>query len=351
VSRSDYQNHDSTIGPVLCSHTRQAQVNPEVTMRALVWRGGRNLAVEEVPDPEPRADEVVLEVGLAGICGSDLHPFKGHHGPRRPPLVLGHEVVGTVRDLPGRYSVFPLAVCGECEECRNGRENLCPSRQLLGLHRAGVFADRVAVPRDGLLEVPDGLSDTLAALVEPLAVCVSALAPADVGHGSRVLVMGCGTIGLLSVHLAAERGADVVAVDPVPSRREAASRMGATSVMADAAEADGLGAHLAMDAVGAESTWRGAVAGTRTGGEIVILGLAQGDGGMPVADLVRRSLRLRGHFAYTRAEFAEALALLSEDRIATDWLRVEPLEDGLAAFSHLADTPDEIAKILLRPGA
>jgi threonine dehydrogenase-like Zn-dependent dehydrogenase len=167
-------------------------------MRALVWHGGRNLAVEELPDPEPRADEVVLDVGLAGICGSDLHPFKGHHGPRRPPLVLGHEVVGTVQDLPGRFSVFPLVVCGVCEECRRGRENLCPERQLLGLHRPGVFADRVAVPRESLLEVPDGLSDALAALVEPLAVCVSVLAPAGVGPGARVLVLGCGPIGLLS---------------------------------------------------------------------------------------------------------------------------------------------------------
>ena len=81
-------------------------------MQALVWHGGRNLAVEELPEPEPGEDEVVLDVGLAGICGSDLHPFKGHHGPRRPPLVLGHEVVGTVPDLPGRWSVFPLTVCG-----------------------------------------------------------------------------------------------------------------------------------------------------------------------------------------------------------------------------------------------
>ncbi len=320
-------------------------------MQALVWHGGRNLAVEELPEPEPGEDEVVLDVGLAGICGSDLHPFKGHHGPRRPPLVLGHEVVGTVPDLPGRWSVFPLTVCGRCEHCRGGRENLCEQRQLLGLHRPGVFADRVAVPRGALLEVPEGLSDALAALVEPLAVCVSALAPAGVGSGTRMLVVGCGPIGLLCVHLAAQRGAEVLAVDPVTARRMQAQRLGATRVVADAAEADGFDADLAVDAVGAEPTWRAAVAGTRTGGEIVIVGLAQQDGGMPVAELVRRSLRVRGHFAYTRAEFAEALALLAEDRLATDWLEIMPLEDGLAAFSRLADAPDGTAKILLQPGS
>ena len=320
-------------------------------MQALVWHGGRNLAVEDLPEPRPRADEVVLEVGLAGICGSDLHPFKGHSGPRRPPLVLGHEVVGTVHGLPGRYSVFPLVTCGRCERCLSGRENLCDQRQLLGLHRPGVFADRVAVPREALLEVPEELSDSLAALVEPLAVCVSALAPADTGPGRRVLVVGCGPIGLLMVHLAADRGAEVVAVDPVAARRERAARLGAARVLADAQEAEGFEADVAVDAVGAEPTWRAAVSSTRTGGEIVIVGLAQDEGGMPVAELVRRSLRVRGHFAYTRAEFDEALALLSQERLATDWLEVMPLVEGPAAFSRLADAPDGTAKILLRPGS
>jgi threonine dehydrogenase-like Zn-dependent dehydrogenase len=318
-------------------------------MRALVWHGGRSLTMEELPEPEAAPGEVVLDVGLAGICGSDLHPFKGHHGPRRPPLVLGHEVVGTVAGLPGRWSVFPLVVCGKCEACLGGRENLCPSRQLLGLHRPGVFADRVAVPRAALLQVPDGLSDHVAALVEPLAVCIAALAPARLGPDSRVLVLGCGPIGLLSVHLAARRGAEVVAVDPVQGRRAWASRLGAASALATADEADEMEVDLSVDAVGAEATWRTAIAKTRAGGEVVVVGLAQSDGGMPVADLVRRSIRLRGQFAYTRAEFAEALEVLARDGLSTEWLEIMPLEQGLAAFSRLADAPDATAKILLQP--
>jgi threonine dehydrogenase-like Zn-dependent dehydrogenase len=322
-----------------------------LSMRALVWHGGRNLAMEELPEPEPAPGEVVLDVGLAGICGSDLHPFKGHHGPRRPPLILGHEVVGTVPGLPGRWSVFPLIVCGSCEACRAGRENLCASRQLLGLHRPGVFADRVAVPGDALLEVPAGLSDEGAALVEPLAVCVGALAPAQLGSGSRVMVIGCGPIGLLSVQLAARQGAEVTAVEPVDARREWAARLGASRTLAAAEEAEGLEADLAVDAVGAETTWRAAIAGTRAGGELVIVGLGQADGAMPVADLVRRSIRVRGQFAYTRAEFAEALALLAADGLPTGWLEVKPLTEGPAAFARLADAPDATAKILLQPGA
>ena len=320
-------------------------------MRALVWHGGRNLTMEELPEPEAAAGEVVLDVGLAGICGSDLHPFKGHHGPRRPPLVLGHEVVGTVADLPGRWSVFPLTVCGRCEQCLAGRENLCASRELLGLHRPGVFADRVTVPRTALSEVPAGMSDEAAALVEPLAVSVAALAPTAIGHDSRVLVIGCGPIGLLSVYLAVQRGAEVVAIDPVGARREWAARLGAASTQAAAEDADGMNADITIDAVGAEVTWRPAIAATRSGGEVILLGLAQADGGMPVADLVRRSIRVRGQFAYTRSEFDEALALLASDGPVDGWLEVMPLDRGLAAFSRLADAPDGTAKILLKPGS
>ncbi len=320
-------------------------------MRALVWHGGRNLTMEELPEPEPADGEVLLDVGLAGICGSDLHPFKGHHGPRRPPLVLGHEVVGTVGGLDGRWSVFPLSVCGHCDQCLAGRENLCAERQLLGLHRPGVFADRVSVPRAALLEVPAELGDEAAALVEPLAVCVAAFAPARIGPGSRVLVIGCGPIGLLSVYLAARRGAEVTAVEPVEARREWAERLGAAYTLAAAEDAAGLDAELSVDAVGAEVTWRAAIAATRAGGEVVVLGLAQADGGMPVADLVRRSIRVRGQFAYTRAEFGEALALLASDAPPEGWVEVMPLDDGLAAFSRLADAPDGTAKILLKPAS
>ena len=140
-------------------------------------------------------------------------------------------------------------------------------------------------------------------------------------------------------------------MEPVDARREWASRVGAARTLATAEEAGGLEADLAVDAVGAEATWRAAIAGTRAGGEVVIVGLAQADGAMPVADLVRRSIRLRGQFAYTRAEFAEALALLAADGLPAGWLEVMPLTEGPAAFARLADAPDATAKILLQPGA
>ena len=316
-------------------------------MRALVWHGGADLALEDVPDPVPADGEVLLDVRMAGICGSDLHAYHGHGGPRRPPLVLGHEVIGTVDGLPDRYVAFPLVVCGACAACRRGAENLCEQRQLLGMHRPGVFAERTAVPRDALLPVPDGVDDAGAALVEPLAVCVSALRPRAIGPGDRLLVVGCGTIGLLTIHVALAQGADVVAVEPVAARRAIAAALGAPVVLDDVDAIEPGAADVAVDAVGLADTWHAAIRGLRAGGELVLLGLGEASGPMPVADLVRRAIVVRGHFAYTRVDFAAALRMLAEHPPPRHWVDVMPLDAGASAFARLSESPPRATKILL----
>jgi threonine dehydrogenase-like Zn-dependent dehydrogenase len=318
-------------------------------VKALVWHGGRELALEDLPEPVPAAGEVLLDVTLAGICGSDLHPFRGHAGPRTPPLVLGHEVVGTVEGLAGRYAVYPLVVCGACPACLRGEENLCERRALLGLHRPGVFADRTAVPQSALHEVPDSVDDSAATLVEPLAVCVGALRPFELTSADTVLVVGCGPIGLLCVAYATTAGARVIAIEPLATRQELARLLGAAEVARSTAEMVPGAADVAVDAVGLEVAWRSAIAGVRSGGNVVLLGLGQDDGAMPVADLVRRGVSVTGHFAYTRDDFADALALLAAGRIRTDWLEVMPLRSGPEAFARLVDEPGRATKILLEP--
>lgn len=314
-------------------------------MKALVWHGTRELAFEDAPEPQPADDEVVLEVELAGICGSDLHGYRGHPGPRVPPLVLGHEVVGRVGGE--RYTLYPLVACGECEHCRAGEDNLCGSWRLVGMHRQGVFAERVAVPRTMLVALPDGIDPRHAVLAEPLACCVGALAPHDAGAGTRIAVFGAGPLGLLTVFLAARSGAQVTSVDPLPERRELAQRLGAAEAVGELT-ADGF--ELVVDAAGFETTWRAGLAAVRSGGTIVMLGLGQAEAPFPMAQLVRRAIRLRGQFAYTRADFARALAILAEGDLALDWLATVPLAEGAQAFADLVDRPAEHTKILLANG-
>ncbi|MGH2637621.1 MAG: zinc-dependent alcohol dehydrogenase [Actinomycetota bacterium] len=318
-------------------------------MRALVWHGDDRLEVESVPEPSPGEGEVLLEVELAGICGSDLHAYRGHPGPRVPPLVLGHEALGSVEGREGRFVVFPLVVCGACRACRRGEENLCERRGLLGLDRQGVFAERVPVRADALVPVPGGVDPYVAVLVEPLATSLSALRIERVEAGDMVLVVGGGPIGALAVYAAVARGARVTCAEPVDERRALAERLGATTVLADAADAPQGAVDVAVDAVGVEATWRTAVAGVRSGGRVALVGLGQAEGSMPTGDLVRRGVSVRGHYAYTRRDFEDSLALLAASPPPVDWVTVLELAEGAEGFRVLVEEPSAATKVLLTP--
>lgn len=316
-------------------------------MRALVWHGNDNLSVEELPQPEPRDGQVLFDVAFAGICGSDLHPYRGLHGARRPPLVLGHEAVGTVEMRPGRFALFPLVACGACAACLRGEPQLCHRRGLVGLDRQGVFAERVAVSEDALVPLPDGLDSLVATLVEPLATSVSALRLDAIAAGSTLLIVGGGPIGLLGVHAAVRLGARVIVVETLPHRRELARRLGAAEVFADVSEIEPASADAAIDAVGVESTWSGAIAAVRTGATVCVVGLGAAEGRIPMGDIVRRGITVRGHYAYTRADFAAALTLLEQAPPPVDWVEVVGLEAAADGFRRLVHEPDTVTKVLV----
>jgi threonine dehydrogenase-like Zn-dependent dehydrogenase len=316
-------------------------------MRALLWNGGKALEYTELPSPQPDGEEVVVEVELAGICGSDLHPYRGHPGPRVPPLVLGHEAVARLG--ADRYAIYPLIGCGACERCAAGEENLCARWRLIGMHRPGVFAESVAVPRSALYAVPDGMPSERAVLAEPLACAVGAVRPHGLAAGTSVVVMGCGPIGLLSVLVAARAGAQVSAIDPLAARRELALRVGASRVAETPAELEAQEAMLVVDAAGFEASWRASVDLVRSGGEVVVLGLGDAEGSFPMATLVRRGISLRGRFAYSRADFSEALVILEDPTLDLDWLSLRSLSDGALAFALLVEQPDRYVKMLLAP--
>jgi len=318
-------------------------------MEALVWLGGDKLSVENAERPEPSDGEVLFHVSLAGICGSDLHAYRGAGGKRRPPLILGHEAVGRV-DGDGRlFVVFPLAGCQACPTCLAGRENLCAKRQLLGLDRPGTFAELVAVPAAALVPIPDGVPAEIAALTEPLATALAVFSGYELGPGQRVAVIGCGSIGLLAVYAAARVGCTVTAADPVANRREAAIEVGAGDVAESAEQWPAGAADFVVDAVGIEPTWTAALRAVRPGGIVDVVGLGQSSGIVAVGDIVRSGLTLRGTYAYTREDFATALAMLAERPPPASWLERLPLKEGPAAFESLAAFRAKAVKILLQP--
>ena len=210
------------------------------------------------------------------------------------------------------FVVFPLQGCQACPTCLAGRENLCPERQLLGLDRPGTFAELVAVPAAALVPVPAGVPADVAALTEPLATALAVFSGYELSPGQRVAVIGCGSIGLLAVYAAVRAGCAVTAADPVANRRQAAIEVGASDVVESAEQWPAGAADFVVDAVGIEPTWTAALKAARPGGIVDVVGLGQSSGIVAVGDIVRSGLTLRGTYAYTREDFAAALAMLAE---------------------------------------
>lgn len=339
-------------------------------MKAVVWLGPREMRLEEVADPAPGADEVVLRVGAVGICGSELSGYLGHNSLRVPPLVMGHEFAGEVVTRgpavthlhPGdQVVVNPLISCGVCANCRSGAANLCPQRQLVGAHRPGAFAELVAVTAGNCLPMPDRLSLVDASLAEPLACGVRAARIGGVGPGTSVAIFGAGPIGLMCISACKRVGGTVqLVIDMNDGRLATAARWGALAThnahAGDPAGAarrvtGGLGVDIAIDAVGAAATRRAAIAAVRPGGTVVFLGLHEAESTVQANDIVRGEVRIIGSFAYTPADFAEAVEMLAcgEVHATADWLEERPLDACAASFTQLVDAPPAIAKIVLRP--
>jgi (R,R)-butanediol dehydrogenase / meso-butanediol dehydrogenase / diacetyl reductase len=335
-------------------------------MKAIVWNGPEEMAVEEVPEPTVEPGTMIVRPGAVGICGSEIEGYLGRMGNRIPPLVMGHEFAGTVtevgegvdEDLVGReVAVNPLSSDGTCPLCRAGYTNLCPNRKLIGIHSPGGFAEYVLAPVQNVYPLPEGVGTRTGALAEPLANGVHAVRLADepVEHA---VVIGAGTIGLMCLQAAILDGIpEVSVVEPHEARREQALGLGAHAAYASGAEArealeeptEGLGADLVLDAVGAEVTRRMAVEELlRPGGCVVFVGLHDDDTTLGFHGVVRGQLALQGSYAFTAEDYEQALEWLVDGRAGIGELPpVLPLEEGPDAFARLVRGPSEQIKVFL----
>lgn len=188
-------------------------------MKAVVTTQWHHAQLQDVDQPTINADECLIQLKLAGICGSDVHIFEGHHPTAKAPIIQGHEFVGTLVKCGGklpaglsigdRVVVEPLISCGTCEACVAGHTHVCRSLKLLGIHVNGGFAEFVKVPTAKIVRVPDHVTDRMAVLTEPFAVGFHVCQRAELKNGQRALVIGAGPIGLIVAMVAAMSGAEV----------------------------------------------------------------------------------------------------------------------------------------------
>ncbi len=343
-------------------------------MKALVWEAARTMTLREEPAPTAAADEIVLRVAYAGICGSELSGYLGHNALRLPPLIMGHEFAGEIVELGALVPEFkpdlalgslvtvnPLWYCGDCEFCAAGLNQLCGNRRLIGAHRPGAFAEYVCAPAKLALPLPDGMDARIGALTEPVgcAVRIGELA-GDVADAD-CLIIGAGPIGLLSLQMLQYQGAARVFIAEIDGARLAMGEAlggipiqpSAVDTVATVREAtDGAGVAVSLDAVGSALTREQCVAATKASGRLILSGLHEESSAMPVAAMIRSEITAVGSFAYTPANFARALELLAAGAIRLDpWVREAPLDEGGTWFERLIEAPGDVSKVLLKPTA
>ena len=331
--------------------------------------GPRHVEFGEWEKPTILSGQVLIQVVACGICGTDLHVYKGMPATWPVAGIRGHEIAGDViawaDDVAGvqegdRVVVQPLAYCGRCRFCRAGQSNLCANMVLIGGEQPGGFAEQVAVPASALFKLPENLSLKQAALIETLATSVHAFEQNLSGILRSAAVLGAGAQGLFAVQLARLGGAKLIAVsETLPHRLAMAQKLGATHVVnagcEDAVEAilaltDGEGVDLVIEAAGKAVTRRQATQLLRPGGKAIFLALGAEPSPIDFMSLVPRELHLRGTQCYTDADFSLAIELLASGEIVVDPLITEtPLEEGAAAFENLASDPGEMIKVILEP--
>ena len=324
-------------------------------MKALVYTGPEAMAYQDMPDPTPHAGEHLIRVDSVGICGSDMHAYLGHDNRRPAPLILGHEAAGVIVGGPQdgrRVTINPLVTCGTCPACTSGRENLCPSRQIISMPpREGAFAQFVSMPDSNLVTVPGDVPLAKAALAEPLAVSWHAvrlgLAALHPSADRSALVLGGGAIGLAAALALRAMGVETITiVEPNETRRAfLMDRCGENAVAAcDTPHA------IVVDAVGYAATRATASALAEPGGVILHIGLGEDIGGLDIRRMTLQEITFIGTYTYTAEDFRQTAAAIFDGRLGPlDWTETRGLSDGAQAFADIRAGRVPTPKIILTP--
>ena len=306
-------------------------------MRAAVFHGpDRPMRVEEIPTPSPGPGEVLIRVAGCGVCHTDLH-YIDHGTPtfKKPPLVLGHEISGTVEEVAAdvtrhgvgdRVLLAAVTSCGACDACREGRENICANAQMLGNNVDGGYAEYVVAPAKDTFALPEQIpleegSIIADAITTPYHAVVNR---GRVRQGDAVVVFGCGGVGLNVVQMAAAMGARVIAVDIAADKLAWAEKLGAEAIL-DPSSVDqvdkalrsltGGGADVAFEVVGKPSTQEQALASLKTGGRAVFVGYSADAMTLNAGRVMFRELEVVGSLGCRPVDYPRVIEMVRQGRI------------------------------------
>lgn len=326
------------------------------------------VSIQDVEEPIIKDDEVLIKVRTAGVCGSDLHLFQGTHAFRKPPAVLGHEVAGDIVKVGKNVSKFkvgdrvtvePHLGCGTCEFCQQDLVNICLHKSAPGTPSwIGTFVEYFNAPEKTLYKLADNVSYEVGTLIEPLAVAVHALERATVPSRDSIVILGVGTIGLLSLVVAREMGfKTIICTDTAPFNREMALKSGAAAALdplVDDVEAKvkeltgGRGADLALVCAGADGILSQASACVRKRGEIGLVAMITKKIPFYCYGMVFNEQTMYGAMTYETRDFVKAAAMVNGGLDLSAFVTQKlPLEKTQEALDILSQKKEHVVKVIV----
>ncbi len=319
-------------------------------MKAAVLYPGSQLKLSNVPVPEPATGEILVRVAACGICHTDLHYIDHGVSTFKSPVILGHEVSGTVAELgPGvtqfregdRVLLPAIFTCGGCRACRTGRENICERMRMLGNHVDGAYAEYVVAPAKDCFPLPTEIPLAEACLIgDALSTPYHAVKHrAKVRLGEAVAIFGCGGVGINAVQFAALAGAHVIAVDVDDRKLELARQFGAHDTLNSRAvervdkelkKRAGGGVDVAMEVIGKPETLRAAYDSVRPGGRICVVGYCAEAVTLPFSKLMFFELEVVGSLGCRPSDYPELIELVRAGRV-----KLQPLVTGRYALDDI----------------
>lgn len=338
-------------------------------MRAAVLKSWLNMEMCDIPMPVPAENEALIKIKLAGVCGSDMTVYRGKHMTATVPVVLGHEILGTIESLPEGYEgkfklgqrvlMNPIISCGHCSACKHGLPWVCENLKLLGIHVNGGYEEYCTVDVDKLVAVRDETPDDVAILGEPFAVGIHVMVNSKVQKGDKIFISGGATVGLYIAILAKAAGAERVIISEINEpRRQFVESMGIETINPNEIDAmdlmrevtEGGGFDIVYDTSGAASCILQMPDLCRCGGKLLSLGLSGDAYQFIIGKVAFKEITLVGNRLYSQEDFEEGVRFVEDnwqelhlDRMVTDRLTLSEAEKAVSMMIN----GENICKIIL----
>ena len=336
-------------------------------MKAAYYQGNKSFSIADYTPQSLDVGEVRIKVSYCGICGTDIHIYRGHMSERiNPPQVIGHEMSGIITEIGDGVDGFqigdsvvvrPLDPCNHCPACKAGHHHICQNLNFIGIDSPGAFQSYWNVSAQVLHKLPQDIDMKIAALIEPLAVACHDVRLGQIRLGETVIVIGGGPIGMLVALVAKSKGASVTLAEVNPFRLDLAKNLGITAInpVEENLEqhvidiTDGAGADAVFEVSGSKPGIEVSTELCRTRGRIIVVAIFPEPQPVDLFKFFWREIRMLGVRVYEPEDYEEAIVLANSNRMPLEKLitSVQPLEALSDAFQSLDTTPNNL-KILIK---